>query len=142
MKLSLKTRTAIRDYWYSLEDTLTRYHNLPESKRVELEHLVRDAIEDLLQAKEKQRCDEKNCRFYCSKKLPGHDCYCHKEPVSERNDDDAKKCPYRIPDCPIDYPDVSERNALIDELVGEVDKLIGNLNFKDMVIQILKSKKK
>lgn len=36
------------------------------------------------------------------------------EPVSERNDDDAKKCPYRIPDCPIDYPDVSERNSLID----------------------------
>lgn len=37
---------------------------------------------------------------------------------------------------------VSERNALIDELVQEVDKLIGNLNFKDMVINVLKSKKK
>jgi hypothetical protein len=48
MKLSTKTRTAIRDYWYSLEDTLPRQHNLPESKRVELEHLVRDAIEEVI----------------------------------------------------------------------------------------------
>lgn len=103
------------------------------------------------QAKEKE---SKCMKAHCKCMNIGNGCTNHhynspdcfgwlpKEPVSERNDDDAKKCPYRIPDCPIDYPDVSERNSLIDELVGEVDKLIGNLNFKDMVINVLKSKKK
>lgn len=88
--------------------------------------------------------------------LNGCKCAEPKEPVSERNEEEKEECEHKTftlskstrngtrkicNNCGINYS-VSERNALIDELVGEVDKLIGNLNFKDMVIQILKSKKK
>jgi hypothetical protein len=108
-------------------------------------------------------CKRKECRArkaIMQKELPGIEevisttkwnDILKEEPVSERNDDDAKKCPYRIPDCPIDYPKVSERNALIDELIDDVDKKCSCSNHvwgcareirKDDVIDLLKSKNK
>lgn len=90
------------------------------------------------------------------------ECHCHKEPVSERNEEEVlEKLERSLPEESVSerlvredrrkLEDVSERNALIDELVKDVDKKCSCSNHvwgcareirKDDVIDLLKSKKK
>jgi len=117
--------------------------------------------------KKKECCDGCRC-----KNIPAHvivedgfpyhchspKCNCHKEPVSERNEEEWENPNFHKNACdhratPLNYicdcPCHSERNALIDELIEDIDFAMSKtrkanvpINLYDYVIELLKSKKK